>query len=76
MSARWAAGRCSSGKTRFRNRGAVRQARDHTIQRTRRLYGYGPPPLFTYRCPTCRGWHLTSVPQAKPQKGGADESHG
>ena len=75
MSARWTTGRCRSGKTRYRNRGAARQGVDVARERTRR-FGWEPPPLFIYRCPICRGWHLTSIPQAKKQKGGGDEPHG
>lgn len=46
------------GKVRFRNRNAAMGARDTWAQVARRTGA--PPPLFRlYRCPDCRGWHLT-----------------
>ncbi len=50
--------RCSHGpKVRFRSPAKARQAM--------RKHRHSPEKLYVYRCPNCRGWHITSVPQPK-----------
>lgn len=61
MTARTRRGACPrSGKTRYRNRSAVRAGIDTTRYRHWQNYRQAAPRLYEYRCPFCAGWHMTS----------------
>lgn len=48
--------RCPSGKVRFRDHlSAVQAATNIAVVSTRETV-----PVRAYRCPHCKGWHLTS----------------
>lgn len=55
-----------TGKTRFRDEAAARQALARTRKRvtfTARPDDGSHPAARVYPCPFCRGWHLTSRPE-------------
>lgn len=53
-------------KRRFRDHSEAIRALHRAALRGPRLNG-GKTPVRTYRCPACKGWHLTSQP-TRPER--------
>jgi hypothetical protein len=58
--------RASGGKLTYPRRKQALSAMNETRARDPR--GNGELPVAVYRCPWCRGWHMTSKPQ-RPSAG-------
>lgn len=67
MTARTQYGVCTTGKVRYRNRGAARSAIDTVHQRIATAIGRPEQRLHAYRCPRCHGWHLTKLAQSQEE---------